>query len=226
MESRDGTIEASAARAPDGVGNAAVLERPRPRLRVAIGAVVVVLLLGLAAAVVSSLLAPRGASIAIADRPFGAASDSPGGTGGATLDEAAAGEVVVHVLGAVVSPGLYSIPDGSRVVDAIAAAGGLAPEADANGVNLARVVTDAEQIVVPVLGDPAAGGGPPSDPRVNLNRADAETLESLPEIGPATARAIIAWREEHGGFRAVEDLLSVSGIGAKTLDVLRDLVTI
>jgi len=138
--------------------------------------------------------------------------------------------VVVHVLGAVARPGLYRLPEGARIVDAVAAAGGFAAEADRSGLNLARVLADAEQIIVPVVGEvPVAVAGPPgvgADGRVNLNTADERALETLPRVGPAMAERIIAWREANGGFRSVEDLTQVSGIGDKTFEAMKALVTV
>ncbi|MGA1563426.1 MAG: helix-hairpin-helix domain-containing protein, partial [Pontimonas sp.] len=122
-------------------------------------------------------------------------------------------KVLVHVVGAVEEPGVMSLPENSRVHDALALAGGAREDAELGGVNLARIVYDGEQIIVPRIGDPAvvsSGGG--SGP-ISLSRADQETLETLPRIGPATAERIIAWREKNGPFRSVEDLLAVSGIG-------------
>lgn len=138
--------------------------------------------------------------------------------------------VYVHVFGAVTRPGLYRLDDGARVVDVIAAAGGLAPGADESAVNLARRVSDGEQLRVPVVGEePAADETAPgvaSDGRVNLNTADAEALDTLPRVGPAIAERIIQWREDNGPFTSVDDLLSVPGIGDKMLASLRDLVTV
>ena len=141
-----------------------------------------------------------------------------------------AAEVFVHVSGAVANPGLYALEAGGRVVDAIAAAGGFAPDAQEGGVNLARTVNDGEQLVVPRVGEEVveAGGatGVTADGRVNLNTADIAALETLPRIGPALAQRIVEWREANGGFRAVEDLLAVSGIGDKMFETLRDLVVV
>ena len=99
-------------------------------------------------------------------------------------------EIYVHILGQVVRPGLYALPDGARAVDAVAAAGGFTETADAGGVNLARFVSDGEQIVVPAIGETPTGGAPGigGDGRVNLNTADAAALDTLPGIGPATAQ--------------------------------------
>ena len=136
------------------------------------------------------------------------------------------GDLYVHVLGAVEKPGLYVLDLDARLVDALAAAGGTTPDADLAAVNLARVLEDGEQVVVPAAG--AAGGvpgsaaPPPGDDRIDLNAADQAALETLPRIGPALAERIIAWREENGRFTSVDDLLAVPGIGEKLLAGLRD----
>ncbi|WP_045302709.1 ComEA family DNA-binding protein [Microbacterium trichothecenolyticum] len=142
-----------------------------------------------------------------------------------------ASRLYVHVSGAVRTPGLYVLPAGSRVVDAIAAAGGFADDADRDEVNLARTLDDGEQLPVPHEGEEAPTAeapGPPAsaDTRVDLNSADATLLETLPRIGPALAERIIAWRDDNGGFTSIEDLLAVPGIGDKMLESLRDLVTV
>jgi competence protein ComEA len=113
-------------------------------------------------------------------------------------------------------------------VDAVAAAGGFTEVADAAGLNLARLVSDGEQIVVPAVGEtpPGAVPGLAGDGRVNLNTADLAALDTLPGVGPATAAKIVAWREQHGRFASVEDLLDVSGIGEAKFEGLRDLVTV
>ena len=147
---------------------------------------------------------------------------------GVKQDAEVAASVFVHVSGAVAAPGLYVLHDGARVVDAVAAAGGFAAGADETAVNLARPISDGEQLHVPVLGavgDPAAPAET-GDGRVNLNTADAAALDTLPRIGPAMAARIIEWRDANGRFTSVEDLLSVPGIGDKMLEALRDLVTV
>lgn len=134
--------------------------------------------------------------------------------------------VYVHVSGAVREPGLYRLADGSRVVDVIAAAGGFAEDADPAGVNLARLLTDGEQLHVAAAGETGPATAPAGDGRIDLNTADAAALESLPRIGPALAGRIIAWREEHGRFTSADDLLAVPGIGEKMLSSLRELVRV
>jgi competence protein ComEA len=139
--------------------------------------------------------------------------------------------VYVHVAGAVNAPGLYALPAGARVVDAVASAGGFTGDADRSVVNLARPVTDGEQIVVPRVGEaapaiPDVPGGTGDAGVIDLNSADGAALEELPGIGPALAERILAWREEHGRFASVEDLLAVPGIGEKLLEGVRDRVRV
>jgi competence protein ComEA len=112
-------------------------------------------------------------------------------------------------------------------VDAVAAAGGFAATADQGQVNLARFVVDGEQIYVPAVGEvPATAPGTTAGGKVNINTADETTLETLPRVGPAMAARIIAWREANGNFATIEDLMSVTGIGDKTFESLKDLVTV
>lgn len=135
-------------------------------------------------------------------------------------------ELVIDVAGRVKRPGIVTLPAGSRVHEAIAAAGGLKGRTDTSSLNLARVLTDGEQVLVgatPTSTAPGAGG---STSAVNLNTADLVALDALPGVGPVTAESIVAWREENGPFRSVEDLLDVSGIGEATLADLRDHVTV
>jgi len=143
--------------------------------------------------------------------------------------------LVVHVAGAVVTPGVYELPAGTRVEGAVAAAGGALAEADPSALNLAAAVGDGQRVYVPRVGEvvvaPVGGGGPdggsapPSGP-VDVNRAGVEELDGLPGIGPATAQAIVAHRDQHGPFASVEDLEAVRGIGPAKLDALRGLVTV
>lgn len=141
-------------------------------------------------------------------------------------------EVVVHVAGAVVAPGVHRLPPGSRVVDAVDASGGLAADADAGAVNLAALLVDGAQVCVPRVGEappPVAASGASGEDAsgpIDLNTADADLLDTLPGIGPATAAAIIDHRERHGPFASVEGLLEVRGIGEAKLADLRDLVRV
>nr|NLI50109.1 ComEA family DNA-binding protein [Propionibacterium sp.] len=147
-------------------------------------------------------------------------------------------QVQVHVLGAVRSPGVVRLPQGSRVNDALAAAGGLTAQARPGDLNLAAVVADGSQLIVGTPDDPggrvrSAGGGATggaggaeASGLVNLNTATAEQLDTLPGVGPVTAQAIIAWRTQHGRFTRVAELQEVDGIGAKTYGALADKVTV
>lgn len=145
---------------------------------------------------------------------------------------ASTGTVVVDVQGAVRTPGLVTLAVGSRVADALAAAGGLRPGASTVGLNLARRLADGEQVVVAAPGTTAppaaarAGTAPGAGTRLDLNLATLEQLDALPGIGPVTARRILDWRAEHGRFASVDQLREVEGIGAKRFESLRDLVTV
>ena len=142
---------------------------------------------------------------------------------------AVASTVTVHVIGEVRRPGVYELPGGARVRDAVDAAGGLLGAADDAGVNLARVAVDGEQIAVPRKGETAAAAGGSAGAgavpgKVNLNTATAAELDALPGVGPATAAKIVADRTANGPFRSVDDLMRVSGIGPAKFDALKDLV--
>lgn len=158
--------------------------------------------------------------------------DGSGGSGGAagsaTAGTDGAAEVVVHVVGEVTRPGVVRLPAGSRVTDAVDAAGGASAGANLAALNLARVLTDGEQVVVPgpqVAGEPGTGEASGAD-ELDLNSADPAALEALPGIGPVLAARIVEWRTEHGRFSSVEELAEVSGIGPALLDGLRDLVRV
>lgn len=194
-------------------------DAPPPRVgwRLGVGAAVVLVILALAVTVGIGIL--RGASVPTETVVI---DDEPGGVTTAVT--------YVHVAGAVAAPGLYVLGADARLVDAIAAAGGFAADADRAAVNLARPLSDGEQLYVPTVGETATSGGIGSgvagDGRVDLNTATAAELEALPRIGPALAERIVAWRDVNGRFTSVDDLLAVSGIGAKVLDSLRDLVRV
>ncbi len=138
----------------------------------------------------------------------------------------AAPDITVHVSGEVVSPGLVTIPAGSRVADAVAAAAGTTRDADLSRLNLAAPVSDGQQVVVAGIEEHGDAVGPASDGRVNVNTATAAELEQLPGVGPVLAGRIAAFREENGPFAAVEDLLDVPGIGEGKLETMRDSVVI
>jgi competence protein ComEA len=140
--------------------------------------------------------------------------------------------VIVDVAGKVRHPGIVTLPVGSRVVDALEAAGGARAGVDLADLNLARVLVDGEQLLVGLA--PAASWAPTGSTAgpsvaaglVNINTADQATLETLPGVGPVTAQAILDWRTENGAFTSVDELLEVDGIGEVTLAELRDLVTV
>jgi competence protein ComEA len=144
--------------------------------------------------------------------------------------------VFVHVDGWVRRAGVYELREGRRVIDAIRAAGGPRRGADLGALNLAAVLVDAQQVIVPRAGPagpepstpgaPVASASPGVAALVNVNTAAAEELETLPGIGEVLAAAIVAYREEHGPFTAVDQLVDVSGIGEVTLEEIRDLVTV
>ncbi|WP_313902518.1 ComEA family DNA-binding protein, partial [Arthrobacter sp. KBS0703] len=176
----------------------------------------------------------------------GAGGDGPAGAGGGEAGDSA-GTVVVHVAGAVKKAGIVELPRNSRVHQAIAAAGGAAPAADLNRLNLASVLEDGQKIYVPGRGEATppdgapdavppdgAGTGPAtsgatggrSGGKVNLNSAGAEELAELPKVGPVLAQRIVDWRKEHGPFKTVEELDAVDGVGPKMLETLLPLVTV
>ncbi|WP_421084127.1 helix-hairpin-helix domain-containing protein [Rothia nasimurium] len=151
------------------------------------------------------------------------------------------GQLVVHVAGAVAHPGVYQVEAGARVHDVVELAGGLLPEAHQASINLAEPAQDGVQVYIPTqeeahtAGVPASGAvvgvdAPQTQPAptalINLNTASVEELQTLPKVGPVLAAAIVAWREENGGFQHVDELDQVSGIGPATLAQLRDKVTV
>lgn len=173
-----------------------------------------------------------------ASLPFASTTPAGGAASSSTaVPTTEATSVVVDVEGAVLQPGVHRLPTGARVTDAVAAAGGLAPTADGARLNLAAPLQDGQRVFVPAVGQeppPVVGptgpgdsgtDGTPAGP-VNLNTADADALDALPGIGPATAAAIIEHRKEIGGYTSVDQLLDVRGIGAAKLEQLRPLVTV
>jgi competence protein ComEA len=150
----------------------------------------------------------------------------------ATAPSRSGGSFAVDVVGAVQKPGLYYLAPDSRVDDAIKAAGGLAPDANREAVNFATRLKDEQQLRVPRVGEGSQRSAGPvaaataEVARIDVNTADAQTLEALPGIGSVTARQIVAYRTAHGPFQSVDQLDDVPGIGAATIDALRDLVTV
>ncbi len=143
--------------------------------------------------------------------------------------------IVVYITGAVPRPGVYALAQGSRVQDAISAAGGFLADADKTGLNLARALEDGEQLDIaytsgssPVIGTPipAPTEAPSNSELININTASQTELESLPGIGPTTAQKIIAYREANGPFAKIEDIVNVSGIGPGTFEKIKDLITV
>jgi competence protein ComEA len=200
--------------------------RSDPRVAAAVVAVV------LLAAVAVWIRSAAAGSTPPAPSSITAASSAP-----AAPTTAKAGPMV-HVVGAVRASGVVELPPGARVRDAVAAAGGAADDADLERLNLAAPVTDGQRIAVPRIGetDPAAvvgdtstpaggSGGAPTGP-LNLNTATANDLETLPGIGPTLAEAIVRAREKLGGFKSVDDLKQVRGIGEARFADIRDLVTL
>lgn len=130
----------------------------------------------------------------------------------------------IYVTGAVTTPGVYSLPDGSRIEDAVQAAGGLTKDADPQGINLAARLSDGMQVYVPYL-----EGKTPATPvvqRVNINTASASELDALPGIGPTLAQTIVDFRVQNGPFQTLEDIMNVPGIGQATFDRIKDMITV
>jgi competence protein ComEA len=149
--------------------------------------------------------------------PSGGAAPSAGTL---TLDTAGGGDLVVHVAGAVRRPGVYRLPTGSRVDDAVRRAGGATGGGTPDAVNLAARLTDGQQVVVPAAG--AAAGAAAAEGPISLGTATAEELDTIEGIGPVTAGDIIEFRDERGGLASVEQLDELSGIGPATMESLRD----
>lgn len=144
-------------------------------------------------------------------------------------------QVVVHVSGAVSKPGVYTLPEGARVIQALEMAGGPLKEADLEGINLAQPLYDGQQARIPFKPNAAEVGMDSAreiqaymhpDGKININLADQAQLESLPGIGSVKSQSIIHYREQNGPFRQIEDLVKVSGIGDKTLENIKDLITV
>lgn len=177
----------------------------------AIALVAVVVLLGVAAMAWTSRSAAEPAPPPVLPPPLPAAAEP---------------DLVISVVGRVDRPGLVTVEPGSRVADAVAAAGGALPDTDLTGLNLARRLTDGEQLYVAVPTPPQAQAGQAGDGKVDLNIATEEQLDELPGVGEITAKRIVQWRSEHGRFESVEQLREVGGIGSSRFAKLRELVRV
>ncbi|ANJ27239.1 ComEA family DNA-binding protein [Agromyces aureus] len=223
--------------------------RAGPRVRIAVGAAVVLFVVAVALAAVVSFASGGGGEQQVIGGPADSGGSVSGGATDGAADPSGGGAVgavgeplplLVHVLGAVASPGLVELDQGARVVDAVAAAGGFTAEADPAGVNLARPVVDGEQLRVFAMGElPAAaavggagaggapgGGAAASDGLVHLNSAGVAELDTLPRIGPALAQRIIDYRDANGAFTSVDQLMDVTGIGDAVFAGLSELVAL
>jgi competence protein ComEA len=211
------------------------LKRDRLKRRLSIAVISGLVIIGLALGLPALISPSKSLKIAIpepAEGNFVTPRASPAGDPHSSLR----GTVIIHVAGAVLKPGLIVLTVGDRVVDAILRAGGLSPTADQCAVNLARIVTDGEQIIVPTtqggqsscLSISSTSGGSSihssNTTKTSLSRATLDQLDALPGVGPALAQRIIDWRTAHGGFQSVDQLDDVSGIGAKLMASLKPLV--
>lgn len=131
--------------------------------------------------------------------------------------------ISVHVTGAVVNPGIYALPQGSRVAAAVEAAGGFLPIADDENINLAAVLEDGARLTIARMDFYSTGSQ--STSRVNINTASLDELDTLPGIGPSTAQAIIDYRRQYGEFQRADEITEVSGIGPATYERIKDLIT-
>ncbi|GAA2994953.1 ComEA family DNA-binding protein [Actinokineospora diospyrosa] len=188
-------------------------EVPRPRKRFSVSVAIALVVIG---AVTVGILTLSGSPPTPEPPPTLAA---------AAVDEPPAPTIVVDVVGKVREPGLRTLPDGSRIDDAIRASGGALPGTDLTTLNLARKLVDGEQIHV---GQPAPPTADPPEPggKVNLNSANLARLDTLPGVGTVTAQRILDWRTKHGRFTKVDQLGDVEGIGPARLEALRDLVVV
>lgn len=211
-------------------------ERPRRRLTSRHLAVMAALTLMAVVASVGWLLRAKAVPIAVAVAPgtpavatSAVSASSPSAAPASAQSPTVVSTILVHVIGAVASPGLVTLPQGARVADAIFAAGGLRGDADPAELNLAAVVSDGSQIIIGTTSAPRgdvregstssgalSAGGAAAIALIDLNTATLAQLDTLPGVGPVTAQAIVDFRTKNGGFRKVEELQEVDGIGAKT----------
>ena len=207
---------------------------PKPAVVVGIVSVVVVIALAVAAALFGAFSPHPAFEVTKGEA---AASADAAGTDSSPEGTEPSRTILVHIGGSVGNPGVYELPEGSRVNDAVGAAGGFAEDAQVDSVNLARTLTDGEQVLIPSTADVQASGqqtttGQESSTasagsgKVNINTATAEALDALPGIGASTAEKIVADREANGPFKTIDDLKRVSGIGDKKYAQLADLITV
>jgi competence protein ComEA len=220
------STSAGVAEGEEQLGSEFLEELPKQRFsRTYVGVIGVLLVLGLLTA---GWLLLRARPVAVASPSQVVTVSAPTPTGGSATPTASkpVSKIVVHVLGAVRHPGLVRLPDKSRVQDAIDAAGGLTNRADPGELNLAQLLGDGQQVVIGTTTDPAgevrdqpgsgSGGSAAAAVALDLNHASQPQLEELPGVGPVTAQAILAWRQQHGRFSRIEELQEVDGIGPKT----------
>ncbi len=220
------STSAGAAEGGEQLGSELMEELPKQRFsRTHLGVIGVLLILGMLAA---GWLLLRARPVAVASPSEVVTVSTPTHTQGSAPPTTSkpVSKIVVHVLGAVRQPGLVRLPDGSRVQDAIDAAGGLTNRADPGELNLAQLLGDGQQVVIGTRTDPAGevrdqpgsgrGSGAAATGGLDLNHASQPQLEELPGVGPVTAQAILAWRQQHGRFSRIEELQEVDGIGPKT----------
>lgn len=214
--------------APPGSAFGDLLERGRAALTGSVGGVAALVVLALVAGLVFYRVGVAGGG---ATAQTGEGSTRARGVGAARAPTTTTGPaLLVHVAGAVLHPGVVELATGARVIDAVEAAGGALPEADLDRLNLAAKLADGERVLVQRVGEPllSTGGLPGTEVSgpLNLNTATAGQLEELPGIGPALAAAILAERDRRGGFRSVNELRDVRGIGEQRFADIRDLVAV
>jgi competence protein ComEA len=204
--------------------------RRKLRWRVGVGATIVVGLAVVAGAVVVSTMTSLGSTTSIPLELSSSRKPAPSAAGTSGAPNASAnrqtGETLVHVVGAVRSPGMYQLEVGARVLDAVMAAGGFTETAQQCAVNMARAVSDGEQLTIPAGEANECGTTSPTHNKVSLNRATASELDTLPGIGPTLAQRIIDWRNAHGSFTALNQLTQVSGVSEKLFASVKDQITL
>jgi competence protein ComEA len=233
VSTTDGSLEPAALKAVTQHTDDVEEELPRLRFdRLHVGVIGALLVLGLITAG-WLLLRARPVAVASPGELVTVATPVPTAASSTPSPAKSTSKIVIHVLGGVRHPGLVRLPESSRVQDAIDAAGGLTNQADPGELNLAQLLSDGQQVLIGTARHPAgevreqpgsdsgpggAGGGtgPAAKGALDLNRASQSQLEELPEVGPVTAQAILAWRQEHGRFTRIEELQEVDGIGPKT----------